>query len=372
MYASSAANTPSFGYTFHHSNQWNGPVPTSGEVIDNLQRLVTAEQLESAIRLSTAIVDARKNDVGKWELQSNESVVCDQTGETEEFDAILVCTGFLGRQKTPPEGITSSYRGELYLPYAFEPEQLRNRAVTVVGSGSTALEMVLLALQQSAEKVSLVVRPGIVFYDISQRSVSQFCIRSNPLMFFLPRLRGGKPAAACMGLTGALADKRLTVYEGWIPSAGARELTLGDGTSIEADVVVWCTGWYSDVPQWTNLYPNDPTLVVASCQRCLNTGGFGYGTSTAHAKALHAALTCGFENGFEASGSGCDCAQQELQYTRHILLSLAIYLVRQRRGLGALIDLLRYGAIDNVERFRRRDEPLFAKLVSFVNAPFGL
>ena len=126
------------------------------------------------------------------------------------------------------------------------------------------------------------------------------------------------------------------------------------------------------MPSWVGLYPDDPTLVVASCQRCLDTGGFGYGTSTAHAKALCAALTYGFDNGFTSGSSACDCERGEVQRTRHIIVSLAVYLARQRHGFRALVDLLRYGLRDNVMRFRRSREPLFSKMVSFVDAPFGL
>ena len=128
-------NTPYYGYTFHPTNVWHSHRPTKVEILANLERMVDAEGLADAISLNHQIDNVSRTGGGTWKLNG-----CD-----EPFDAVLVCSGFLDRRKSPNPELIKGFEGETPAPYSFDHTILKDRDVTIVGSGPTALDMLAAA-----------------------------------------------------------------------------------------------------------------------------------------------------------------------------------------------------------------------------------
>ncbi len=112
-------------------------------------------------------------------------------------------------------------------------------------------------------------------------------------------------------------------------------------------------------------------MLLAACASCLDTSGFGYGSATVHAKALMATLNHSLSQRFSSGTSYCDCTQDHADFSRHIVLGLALYYFAQPQRWSLLSEGLRSGVKSNYERMRKMNEPLWASLLAFVNAPFG-
>ena len=361
VHAGARINTPSFGYTFHASNRWQSPKPSRAEILENLEQLVRISKLERAIQFETPVHRISKTESGKWTVND----------ESPEYDGVLVCPGFLGRRMTPPPALTSRFKGRVMLAYQAEPEALRGRNVVIVGSGASALDMLSFANNSQCRRATLFIRPGVKIRDVGRFESLKHAIVSNPLIYRLTKRPGGKPAAVCTGINSALNSSRVHIVREEIQRVSEHHVLLAQGGAIEADCIIWCTGWESPTPSWVKPYRQDPSLVLAACRHCLDTSGFGFGAATVHAKALLAALEHDLLTPFHSDTSRCDCEQENPDFSRHILLGLARYYLSQPGGWRLLAKGLKEGFQSNLERMRTMEESRWASLLAFVNAPFG-
>jgi threonine dehydrogenase-like Zn-dependent dehydrogenase len=355
-------NTPSYGYTFHEGNRWVSKKPTQVEIVENLNRLVRDCGLESSISYSNEVRAVQKNSSGRWTIHDGE----------EAFDGILVCPGFLGAQKKPPREMAQAFEGMICCAYDVEPHQLEGQNVVVVGSGSSALDMLALAVGSGCAAATLSIREGVMINDISRAEVIKHSIASNPFLYRLTKMPGGKPAAVRQGIRQVLENPITSIERTEITSASGHSVQFGDSREVPADVIIWCTGWESALPQWATIHRGDPRLVIASCAHCLDTAGFGFGTATVHAKALMASINYGLKNQFRSGTSNCRCDQPEYAFARHIIVNLMLFYLSQPGGWKILAREFGRGFTSNLRRFRSTDENKLASLLAFFNAPFGL
>ncbi len=203
----------------------------------------------------------------------------------------------------------------------------------------------------------------------SSRSAAH-AIASNPLIYRLTKRPGGKPAAVRQGIREIIADPVVQIRRDDLEQI-SRGCAIFTGASLPVDIIVWCTGWESGTPGWSGEFRENPTLVVAACPRCLDTTGFGFGSATAHAKALLATLEHDLVQSFQSGSAKCPCESDVTRFGQHILLSLALFLVSQPGGWSILGRYLRQGFQSNLKRFRDTEENKLASLLAFLNAPFG-
>jgi hypothetical protein len=356
-----AANTPSYGYAFHASNQWPSRRPARDEILANFGRMIQQAELEKSICLSTPVEQVRKNAQGNWILNNREP----------EYDGLLVCPGHLGRPRLPAAEFIANFNGELRGAYDIQKESLRNRNVVVVGSGSSALDMLAMAHDSDCRRATLFIYPGTKIRGLESTGLFIHSVASNPLLYKLTKVPGGKPAAVRAGIHRILKSPRVEVVREDITRITDHLVIGSQGLAVEADTIIWCTGWEQPMPHWVAEHEQDPTMLVAACSSCLDTSGFGYGSATVHAKALMATLDYGLSQRFSSGTSYCDCSQEHAGFSRHIVLGLALYYLAQPARWRLLSEGLRRGAQSNCERMRRLDEPAWASLLAFVNAPFG-
>lgn len=363
VYDTSLINTPSHGYTFHASNRWSSSHPNRVEIMANLHRMVEVEGLARHLVLGTRVDRVVPTASGRWRVGDRD----------DDFDGVLACTGFLGKPRRPEPELARRFDGPILSPYAFDPAQMRDKAVAVVGSGATALEILTLAERHGARAAHLLVRPGTRIRDIGPRERLLHLVVCNPFLFLpIKRALNREATAISHGITPVLESPRVHVWRHVLVAAEGRALRLDDGTTLEVDALVWCTGWEDPTPAWARAQRGDPTMVVASCQRCLDTAGFGYGTSTAHARALDAVLRCGVREAFSSEAGGCACEVAPTRYGPHIVLTLIRYLARQPGGARLVTEAIARGLRSNVQRASTATEPWWVKATAFLNGPLGL
>lgn len=364
VFPSSSINTPYFGYTFHPSNIWPRTHPTRDDILFNLDRLVKAEGLESALTLNTPVLSVHRSERRQWAIN----------GEPADFDGVLVCTGITHRPKEPEPARLRTYKGILLSPYDFDPTVVRGNRVVVVGSGATALEMLKLCQRQGCDKATLLTRPNTLLLDLGSTQPLAYAMTGHPFVYELHRRLRGRPArvAACEGIDQVLARSNIQVQSAEFDHAQGRTVFLADGSSHEADMLIWCTGWHAQRPGWVQGHSGYASFVIAQCRACLNTAGFGHGTSTAHAKALDAALRFELAEPFRSDSQGCNCEQDKYQHSEHIVGTLLRYFLRQKRGKEILARNLRFAAVNHRRRWRESGEHYWVKLSSPIQAPLGL
>lgn len=361
VHGTTQINTPSYGYTFHESNRWTEGRPNATEILANLTHMVADAGLENAIELSTTVIKIHKTQSGTWTLNNN----------ADEFDGILVCPGHLGDRHLPDDDLVAAFDGNILLPYTFSTDMTRGRHVAIVGSGSTALDMMALVHGAGSKTVTLFIHRETQIRDVGKREMLIHAISSNPILYKLTKLPGSRPAAVRQGISEILDTPNVTIVRDAFVGGSGKSAHAANGLTVPADVIVWCTGWKPPEIEWIAGFERDPTLVVASCERCLDTAGFGFGSATAHAKALLRTLQFGLADGFASGSESCACVQRDTAFSRHIILNLAMFYLAQPGGWRLLCAELRNGLKSNWVRLRRANEPKCASLLAFMNAPFG-
>jgi hypothetical protein len=268
-------------------------VPLAGalqpDVLANIEGWVRHFGLADGIRLGTPVERARPVD-GGWELAV--------AGGTVRARHLVAATGAHNRPVVPEVARVASSVLEFHSSALGDPSVLRDRDVVVVGGGASAFDLLDQCLEQGARSVSWVYR-GLKWFlptskpkhiagsvrpfarmqasgmDAAQQSAAidadmrsryaKFGIASilpsQPFDVRQDQLIPGRPRM----LANFAAIRRLP---GAVASIAGRTVTLADGRSTQADVLLWGTGYamdlgWLDVPALAAVRtPND---LVARC-----------------------------------------------------------------------------------------------------------
>jgi cation diffusion facilitator CzcD-associated flavoprotein CzcO len=222
--------------------------------------------LREAIRFETPVEHVRRRDDGVWEVRAG--------GETLEYDAVVVANGhhWDPRWPEPPFPGSESFAGEqIHSHYYRDEEQLRGKDVVVLGMGNSAMDIAVDA-SYHARSVYLAHRRGahIIPKYLFGRPIDQ--IGGDPrvpgpirwTMFrALLRITQGdmtrfglkKPdhkfAEAHPTISGRILDR--LAHGAITPKPNIERLegdqvVFEDGSSVHADLVVYCTGYKVTFP----------------------------------------------------------------------------------------------------------------------------
>jgi hypothetical protein len=221
--------------------------------------------LRDHIRFETGVERARRGDDGVWELTL-------EGGETRSYDALLVANGHHWNPRWPEPRFPGSFDGvEMHAHSYVDSEIFRDRNVVILGMGNSAMD---IAVESSyvARNTYLAARRGawIVPKYLFGRPLDQlhndprvpFAVRRRILKRIVTMSVGdleryGLPKpdheflAAHPTVSGRILDR---IGHGTItPKPNIAELQgdrigFTDGTSVEADVVVYCTGYKVTFP----------------------------------------------------------------------------------------------------------------------------
>lgn len=248
-----------------------GSLPLSGEgqadILGNIEAWVDRFELSPYIRLNAPVTSARRCESG-WRL----------TTDTESFEAnwLIAATGGHNRPRVPHVERSGSLVTEYHSSALRDPEELRDRRVAVVGGGASAYDLLDLCFAHGASRVSWIYRSTkwmrptrrTKHLGIDMRVLAKYQMLCLPeaLVYRMTnkdlRARYAKAGIKEImpegdfdirhdqlipGRPGMLANfPRIERYQGEVRSIGGQTIRLSSGEMLEADLVLWGTGYGVD------------------------------------------------------------------------------------------------------------------------------
>ncbi|NKX86837.1 flavin-containing monooxygenase [Nocardia coubleae] len=291
-YPGAACDVPSstYSYSFELESEWSQRFGTQDEIRAYLERTAAKYGVTPKIRTNSEVVAATFDErTGQWLIEL-------ASGRQHRFDAVICATGQLSRPKVPDLPGRDTFQGPQFHSAEWDDSvDLTGKRVAVVGSGASAVQIVPAIVDQVAalhvvqrspnwignkwnHKTSPGIRrllrtvPGLAR---AQHNLEWLWYESRvPLIYnrFDP-LRVGLHAWLRFKIRREISDpvlrrkvtpdykagcNRLLLSSDWYPALdrphvsvhthGVSEVTptglvLADGTTVEADVIVWCTGF---------------------------------------------------------------------------------------------------------------------------------
>ncbi|WP_327098046.1 NAD(P)/FAD-dependent oxidoreductase [Nocardia vinacea] len=282
--------SPTYSYSFELETEWSQRFGTQAEIRAYLERTAVKYGVAPKVRTNAEVVAATfDEDSGRWQVELAD-------GEKQWFDALICATGQLSRPKIPVLAGLDTFGGKHFHSAEWdESVDITGKRVAVVGSGASAVQIVpaiaeqvreLHVIQRSPNWVGnkwnhktnprsrrlLGTVPGLAR---AQHNLEWLWYESRvPIIFngFDP-LRVGIHAWLRWKIRREIGDpdlrrkvtpdykvgcNRLLLSNDWYPAldrehvavhtegvARVQEsgLVLTDGTEVDADVIVWCTGF---------------------------------------------------------------------------------------------------------------------------------
>jgi cation diffusion facilitator CzcD-associated flavoprotein CzcO len=292
-YPGAACDVPSVIYQFSYAlnDDWSRRFGTQEEIRAYLQRVSRETGIRSHIRFDAEVTEARFDAAGEvWRLTLAD-------GEEAVADVLVCATGQLSRPKSPDVPGRESFTGAQFHSAEWDHDvPLRGKRVIVVGSGASAVQIVpaivdeaahLTVVQRSpnwvgrkrdwtpsrAERLAARRLPGFLrsyhnamWWWFESRYPVLVPRRADPVRHLVEayvrwtirRDVGSRELAEILTPRYALGCNRVLLSNDWyrtlarddveVVPAAVEAMTpqgpvLTGGRRLEADVVVWCTGF---------------------------------------------------------------------------------------------------------------------------------
>jgi dimethylaniline monooxygenase (N-oxide forming) len=226
------------------------------------------------IRFETGVDNARRREDGVWEISLD-------SGETELYDAVLVANGHHWNARWPEPAFPGEFDGRQMHAHDYkDPDEFRGKRVVVLGMGNSAMDLAVdasyvadatyLAARRGAwvvpkyvggrpldqpwrfGKVASLLAHGRTPFRVRQKLLEKTLLESVGDMeqYGLPK-PDHKIAEAHPTVSGRILDR--LAHGAITPKPNIAELrgdriAFVDGTEVEADVVVYCTGYKVTFP----------------------------------------------------------------------------------------------------------------------------
>ena len=241
---------------------------TQPHILANIESWVERFALADAIRLNTPVQQARSDEAG-WALTTPHGPV--------HARHLVAATGAHNTPLIPPVARSASTVHELHSSALRDPGELTGRAVLVVGGGASAFDLLELCFQHGASRVIWAFR-GLRWFMPTRKpkhiagSVRGFArlqaagmtiAQQNAALGADLRSRYEKfgitdimPAhdfdvgrdQLIPGRAGMLAHyAQIERHRASVDAISGRHVTLSDGRTVEADVLLWGTGYSVDL-----------------------------------------------------------------------------------------------------------------------------
>jgi cation diffusion facilitator CzcD-associated flavoprotein CzcO len=290
-YPGAACDVPSEIYSFSYALKpdWSRRFGSQAEIQDYLQQVADDFKLGPHLRFGATVTALRwREDAEQWTVECGE-------GTRQDFDVVVCATGQLSRPKIPELPGRDRFEGAQFHSAEWDHDvDLAGKRVAVVGSGASAVQIVP-AIAGVAAEVTVVQRsPNWIVprYDWSTSRLERVLnrvpfvarLRHNfmwwwyeknyPIVlrradpsrklfeakarWIIRRRVGDRELARALTPTYPMGCNRILLSSKWYPTlarddvrlvaAGVervtdRALLTSDGRQVEADVVVWCTGF---------------------------------------------------------------------------------------------------------------------------------
>jgi cation diffusion facilitator CzcD-associated flavoprotein CzcO len=291
-YPGAACDVPSpiYSYSYALKPDWSALFGSQPEIHRYLVDIAVEFGIEPLIRFDTEVTSAEFNeDTGTWTVTTG-------TGAVTTADVLILATGQLSRPKLPTVAGLDGFAGDTFHSAQWNHDvDLTDKKVVVVGSGASAVQVVpaiadrvkdLTVVQRSPNWVMWKSRrvPGkfqtalmrrfrwlrtlhhialFLAYEVRYPLVTRAAepVRRLSQWFLVWRLKRhvkdpDEVAAAIPDYR--LLCNRLLLSNDWYPTIGRADVHLigsavervdahgvitADGRHIDADVIVWCTGF---------------------------------------------------------------------------------------------------------------------------------
>lgn len=274
--------------------------PTAGQVRRYLNNYAEHFGLKPHLHLSTEVVSVlrkkSKNDGSHPGFQvqvkpAGESSIT----ETHDFDYVVICNGVFSEPYTPQFDGQDQFAGKiLHSSQLTDPETIKGKCVVVVGAGKSALDCATFAAQQAASATLVFRKPHwMIPRYFGKTRVDKVLFNRFSILFFPPYHRAKKPekiirtvATPFFWVWRTAVDKVIKRLSGMpdtmIPEvplnaglenngigaefyqilkdgqveirrtrimsySGADKIQLESGEELDADVVIFATGWQQNV-----------------------------------------------------------------------------------------------------------------------------
>jgi long-chain acyl-CoA synthetase len=291
-YPGAACDVPSPIYSFSYALKpdWSGLFGKQGEIHRYLDEVAHDFGITEHIRFDTEVASAVFDEsTGQW-------VVTTAAGESLRVDALVMATGQLSRPKMPTVEGLDTFAGDSFHSAQWRHDVgLTDKRVVVVGSGASAIQIVpaiaevtadLTVVQRSPNWVMWKSRrrPGalqtalmrrfsllrsihhiVLFlayetrYPLVTRAANPVRKLSQWLLIHIIKRHMSDPEEIAAAIPDyRLLCNRLLLSNDWYPTLGRDDVHLvgsavqsvtptgvvtADGRSIDADVLIWCTGF---------------------------------------------------------------------------------------------------------------------------------
>jgi len=269
-----------------------GDLPLAGEdqasILRNIEAWVERFGLAPLVRLNTVVERARPS-AGGWTAETNAGVYRSRY--------LIAATGGHNRAVIPQIERTDAAVAEFHSSALRDPEVLRSKRVTVVGGGASAYDLLDLCFTRGARSVAWVYRSAKwmrptrqpKYFGIDVRLLSKFQMLGLPASAVNRlanrdlRVRYAKAGIDSIKPQGMFDIRRDMIipgrpnmirrfrdierHRGEVRALRGRTLSLSGGEQLEADVLLWGTGYAMDL-DYLGLEAISKTRLNVLSRRC--------------------------------------------------------------------------------------------------------
>ncbi|MBY0589408.1 NAD(P)-binding domain-containing protein [bacterium] len=230
--------------------------------------------LRSNISFRTKVTQCERTADGRWDVHLH-------TGEKKSYDSLFVCNGHHWDARWPEPAFPGQFNGRLMHSHDYkDSEEFRGKRVVVLGMGNSAMD-ISVECAYVADEVYLAARRGahIVPKYVWGRPLDQWVAPSMP--YWAIRMIAGfmvwvqigtykkyglpqpdhRMLEAHQSVSTAIYDRLAHGDIGIKPNIShfqGNNVYFVDGTSVEADVVVFCTGYKVTFPFFDSSFLSAP------------------------------------------------------------------------------------------------------------------
>ncbi|TDZ39067.1 Dimethylaniline monooxygenase [N-oxide-forming] 5 [Colletotrichum spinosum] len=235
-----------------------------------LQEYAARFGLEKHIRYKTTVVGCAPRKDGTWEVRVRDNGADDQREEVSEFDAVVCGSGFVSKPMVPRVDGRDKFKGEVLHGHFYRtPTAFEGKKVVVIGLGSTAVDIACEA-GPLAKKLDLVNKrgawivprfilgkPAEAWNNRSSATWLPFSVQAYLFELIFHHALGKQPAilqphhkimeqnpTVRSDFTEKLKSGVFDLHRNDVAAFTETGILLDDGTALDADVVIFCTGYH--------------------------------------------------------------------------------------------------------------------------------
>ena len=216
------------------------------------------------IEFNTGVEHCERQEDGRWSVRLS-------TGETRDYNSLLVCNGHHWDQRWPEPPFPGEFKGEVMHAHSYRtPDILTGKRVVLLGIGNSAMDIAVEA-SYVAEEVTLVTRRGAYVLpkymlgkplDHWTKPGVPFWIAQKFFSFMLWLSVGRVEDFGIPKPDHKLMEAHPTISSTFLDRVGhgcigikpnieelcGDHIRFTDGSTVEADVLIYCTGYKISFP----------------------------------------------------------------------------------------------------------------------------